>query len=91
MISFTEFDLEEGADFLTIGCGYDPFDESSIVAVYTGDDIPEDQIFNCSAVWLRFESDGEGLNKGYSGSITIVDPNGKGLSNIHSFPPLPPP
>ncbi|KAJ8020544.1 CUB and sushi domain-containing protein 1 [Holothuria leucospilota] len=74
MISFTEFDLEEGRDFLTFGCGYDPFNESSIVAVFTGDEIPEDQIFNCTALWIRFESDGEGLNRGYSGSITIVDP-----------------
>ncbi|PIK48307.1 hypothetical protein BSL78_14846 [Apostichopus japonicus] len=73
-IEFYEFDVEEYVDFLYIGCGFEPSDEDSIRAVLTGSEIPDPILLNCSDVWLRFESDGEGQNYGYSGLLTVVDP-----------------
>ena len=55
------FDTEACCDFLSLGAGLDPSDNTSVVGVLAGnwDDIPQKvfQFNSSSDVWLRFVTD----------------------------------
>lgn len=61
MLYLYEFDLIDGVDFLTIGCGSDPADESQFIAVLTGHETPPPLIANCSLIFNRLQT---GIAKG---------------------------
>ncbi|KAJ8017986.1 hypothetical protein HOLleu_44279 [Holothuria leucospilota] len=63
--TFYEFDLVDGVDFLTFGCGRDPTNESQFVAILTGQETPPPVIANCSLIFSQLQA---GLAKGSEGS-----------------------
>lgn len=76
-MEFLDFDVEDGKDFLTFGCGKNPYDKSTIVATFTGE-LPPSLIIDCQQIWFTLETDSsEGNNRGYFGSITTVRRIGK--------------
>lgn len=95
LVEFFDFDLQAG-DSLTFGCGANPYDDLSVVATFTGGEIPPPLTLECASIWFSLSTtSSEGDNRGFFGSITTVAPDGKytrvlwqsyGLHDVFLFP-----
>lgn len=77
VFEFIDFDLEEDRDFLTFGCGDNPYDQSTVVESLTGG-LPPTLTIDCDRIWFTFRSDSsQGDNRGFLGIVTTVEREGK--------------
>ncbi len=69
-LTFTSFSLEENFDFLFIYDGMD--DTGNLIGVFTGMDSPGAVVSTTGCLTLVFDSDGSGIDAGYSADVSCV-------------------
>ncbi|XP_071811004.1 transmembrane protease serine 9-like isoform X2 [Apostichopus japonicus] len=70
-LHFVDFDLESGYDYVSVGSGWDAFEESSILLRESGNEIPADVVSQGYRMWLRFTSDNSITKRGFSAKVSI--------------------
>jgi hypothetical protein len=62
-LSFDRFDLEDGKDFLYVYDGLNA--EAQLIGSYTGSSIPPEAVASSGAMFIKFETDGNGTSNGW--------------------------
>lgn len=75
-LHFEDFDLESGYDYLNIGIGSKP-SEDTLSYPLTGSDVPEDFIVDGNTIWLNFVSDSDVAHSGFRAVIGVMSESGK--------------
>lgn len=84
IVTFQEFSLESGFDFLKIGFGADPTNHSTRLVTLTGASLPEDVVSATNEMWLRFTSDFSVTDKGFLIDVSLQNRSGY-LKNSCSY------
>ena len=64
-VHFIDFDLEQEADYLTVGTGHNPLDKAATLIRYSGDFIPDDVITPTAEVWFSMRTDSRRDSDGF--------------------------
>ncbi|PIK55286.1 hypothetical protein BSL78_07805 [Apostichopus japonicus] len=71
LVEFFDFDLQAG-DSLTFGCGANPYDDLSVVATFTGGEIPPPLTLECASIWFSLSTtSSEGDNRGFLEALQL--------------------
>src|SRR5699024_1855468 len=68
-LTFTDFDTEEGADYVVIYDGTD--DSAPVLAEYSGNSIPDEVVSNGGSMFVEFYSDQANKKSGWTANYTI--------------------
>ncbi|KAJ8020947.1 Enteropeptidase [Holothuria leucospilota] len=82
-VAFEFFDLETDYDFLTVGHGNSPDDDSSVIEVLTGSSLPRNIVSPLSSMWIRFTSDHSVRKAGFTLNVTATSAEREPCSEYH--------